>query len=135
MIPPDPVLRLVYTSVATTGDDPAVLASILNVSRRYNGIDGVSGILWASDGRYLQLLEGPPESVRDAFARISLDARHADITIVEERHDVERAFGDWAMASVGPGEQPEDAIRRLHILLAHCPDDVRRHFDTASLGR
>ena len=122
--------RIVYASRPTGADVRRDHLDILAVSRRNNGVDGISGLLWSRADRYLQLLEGPPESVEGTFDRIRRDPRHVDVTIIDDREQPERVFADWAMAGL-PGEHPRDAEARLRLLLQGAPDDVRRMF---SLG-
>lgn len=119
--------RIVYVSRAVGTHAKTDRESILSVSRRNNGMDGVTGILWAEGDRYLQLLEGPPESVDNTFNRILLDPRHDEVVVIDWGEHADRLFGDWAMAGL-PGEAPADAISRLERLLRNAPSDVRRLF-------
>jgi hypothetical protein len=119
--------RLIYASRAVKADDASDHDAILAVSRRNNGMDGISGILWSHDGRFLQLLEGPPESVGSAYERIARDRRHTDIEVLEDRCVDERLFADWSMAGM-PGEHPRDAPERLRRLLRNADPEVTRLF-------
>jgi hypothetical protein len=119
--------RLIYTSHRVDPDGDRDLLSILASARRNNGIDGVTGLLWADKDSYLQVLEGPPESVDLAFKRISSDPRHTGIIVLDERLTTDRVFADWAMAAF-PGEAPEDAQARLRRMLERVPDEMARHF-------
>ncbi len=123
----EPLRRLIYASRAVAHDPQADTHDILAESRRNNGIDGISGILWSSGGQYLQLLEGPTESVTEAFDRIRHDPRHTDIRILDDRQVTDRQFADWAMAGL-PGEQPADARDRLRLLLRNVDADVAEFF-------
>jgi hypothetical protein len=124
----EPVRRLVYASRAVGQDFRHDHHDILAVSRRNNGMDGVSGILWIDSDRYLQILEGPAESVGLAFDRIARDSRHADVVVINDRDGVERQFGDWSMAGM-PGDAPADAAVRLKRILDRVDADVARHFE------
>ncbi|MBB4617414.1 BLUF domain-containing protein [Sphingomonas abaci] len=124
------VRRIIYSSRATGVNLRDDHQDILAVSRRNNGMDGISGILWIRGDRYLQLLEGPPESVAGTFSRIADDARHRDVVVLDDQLAVERQFGDWAMAG-DPGERPEDASLRLRGLLRNADGEVARFFDPA----
>jgi hypothetical protein len=115
--------RIIYRS-RSTGDARAAAASILVASRANNGLDGISGILWNDEARYVQVLEGPPESVAAALARIMVDDRHEEVDVVSDTTVSERAFADWSMAG-GPGERPGDAKDRMFLLLAGTPSHVR----------
>ncbi|WP_322962927.1 BLUF domain-containing protein [Sphingomonas fuzhouensis] len=119
--------RVIYSSRATGGDIRADHQAILASSRRNNGMDGISGLLWVGDGQYRQLLEGPADSVRETLSRIMGDPRHADIRILDDRMTDGPAFGEWAMAGL-PGDQPADAAERLRLLLRNAAPDIRQFF-------
>lgn len=126
--------RVIYTSRRVHPDSDADVYAILAAARRNNGMDGVTGLLWTDKGAFLQLLEGPPDSVDMTFDRISKDPRHADVVVLEESECAERAFGDWAMASF-PGEAPGHACERLGEILKRVPTDIARHFAGLCQGR
>ncbi|UYY57137.1 BLUF domain-containing protein [Sphingomonas sp. S2-65] len=118
-----PLCRLVYVSRSVgsvAGDDRA---AILTTSRRNNGMDGVTGILWAEGDRYLQYLEGPQESVESTFERIARDPRHEQVTVIDSGEQEARIFGDWAMAGL-PGDVPRDARSRLNSMLGNSPEAI-----------
>ena len=46
---------------------------------------------------YLQLIEGPEAAIRDAYARIARDNRHANITFLFGEPVTDRVFPEWAM--------------------------------------
>ena len=119
--------RVIYTSRAVGDDQRADHRAILGSSRRNNGMDGISGILWIGQGEYRQLLEGPVDSVRDTLSRIMGDPRHTDIRMLDDRMTDGPAFGEWAMAGL-PGDQPEEAAERLRLLLRNADPAVRQFF-------
>ena len=126
------MLQLVYISSAHpagTGD----VASILQVSRRNNVRDGLSGLLYADGRRFLQVLEGEPEAVETAFARISADPRHRAVVVLSRREIAVREFGDWAMAHRAPGEDADAFIARIDALSGKASPDVQATF--ASFAR
>ena len=119
--------RLIYTSRAVGNADRDDQQAILTVSRRSNGMDGVSGLLWVRDGHYTQLLEVPVDSVAQAIARIRDDHRHTDIEVLDDRMVEDRHFGEWAMAGL-PGDHADAAAERLRALLRNADAEVRRYF-------
>lgn len=92
------LVSIVYMSRAATPFDDAALGTLLQESRLRNEALGVSGLLVAKNGRFMQLLEGPAWSVDDRFAAISRDARHGEVKSLI-REDIEhRRFDGWSMA-------------------------------------
>ncbi|SDQ62381.1 Sensors of blue-light using FAD [Curtobacterium sp. UNCCL20] len=92
------LVSIVYMSRAATPFDDAALAELLREARLRNEALGVSGILLAKDGRFMQLLEGPAFSVDDRFSVIAKDPRHGEVKSLI-REDIERRrFDGWSMA-------------------------------------
>ncbi|WP_375250436.1 BLUF domain-containing protein [Sphingomonas sp.] len=127
-MPTEPCIRrLMYASRATGDNIRDDCHAILRQSRPNNGIDGITGILWTDGDRYLQLLEGPPDSVARTFDRILRDPRHTEVSVLRDDMCVDRQFGDWTMAAL-PDEAPDDAAGRLSVLLHAVDADVSRFF-------
>ena len=100
-----PLHRLVYCSrnaIADAHDDVSrEVGQILEVSRRNNRRDGVTGALLYGEGCFAQVLEGPLAAVEQTFERIQCDFRHADVIVLESTAVRARLFGDWSMAYGG----------------------------------
>ncbi len=90
------LIQIVYVSQPFGFDEPT-LAGILIDARRCNKRDGVTGALVCRHDIYLQLLAGPEDAVRAAYARISRDDRHAGIKELLNRKIQSRLFASWAM--------------------------------------
>ncbi len=88
---------LIYVSAATELMSDAELAQILEVSRRRNVEDGITGMLLYKDGSFMQLLEGPRDKVTATFERIGRDPRHHGLIILREADADARCFPDWSM--------------------------------------
>ncbi|MCA5921983.1 BLUF domain-containing protein [Curtobacterium oceanosedimentum] len=92
------LVSIVYMSRAVVPFDDDALAVLLAESRLRNEALGVSGLLLAKGGRFMQLLEGPAWSVDDRFAVIAKDPRHGEVKSLV-REDIERRrFDGWSMA-------------------------------------
>jgi hypothetical protein len=91
-----PLVQLVYAS-RPFGYNEAALAGILLDARRCNARDGITGALIARQDLFLQLLEGPAESVDAAYQRISRDDRHIEVRRLTRRETQTRMFPGWAM--------------------------------------
>jgi hypothetical protein len=121
------MLQLVYVSSVTPGI-ATQLPQILAVSQANNRRDGITGLLYADNRRFLQALEGPADAVRAAFARIQADPRHRAVVILSSREVTEREFGEWAMAERRPGAESEAFLARIDALTAGVGADVRATF-------
>jgi hypothetical protein len=95
---PGGTFRLIYTSRASARARAAMRATLggmhdLGSERRARKL---TGVLYASNGRFLEVLEGERDAVLDAFARLSADGTHTDIQILESRGIPTPQFADWS---------------------------------------
>ena len=88
--------QLIYRS-QPFGYDNAMLAGILLSARRNNPRDGITGALICRHDLYLQLIEGPEESIDALLARIMKDDRHNDVRVLLSTDVDQRLFPEWAM--------------------------------------
>ncbi len=95
--------HIVYVSQAHRPMSTDELASLLKHSRVRNLEDEITGLLiyrFNADydrGNFVQALEGPEDKIDDVWQRISKDARHHTIVVVEESSVEQRMFKDWSM--------------------------------------
>jgi len=97
-----PLFHIVYASRAT----PACLANltenleqILASAIRDNRAKGITGLLIAHRGWFLQALEGPADEVRALYDHICADPRHRETVILCEGAVQAREFGLWNMCA------------------------------------
>lgn len=98
------LLRLVYFSTNVTAVGPAVAANlkqILNASIRNNAAAGITGGLMFNRNYFVQVLEGERSGLLRTFTRISVDARHQDVVLLEQKPVNKRIFGSWSMGFAG----------------------------------
>lgn len=101
--------RLAYCSrntIQAGADSAAELGAILDVSRRNNARDGLTGALLFSDGAFGQIIEGEYRAVERVFEHIQNDERHGDVVVLTFEPVAHRSFGPWAMAHIGAGTGP-----------------------------
>ena len=107
--PSMPLMRLLYRSeIALTEAGDALdrkIREIAEQSRVRNGAEGISGVLMAAAGTFVQAIEGPSEAVEATFERICRDLRHRRVQLLELVEVDERLFGEWAMAIVTPSRE------------------------------
>lgn len=94
------LVRLMYASRVAGGVDAGQLTTILRQSRSGNPGIGITGVLCAFGGIFMQVLEGGRAPVNRLYNRISRDERHTDVTLLSYEEIHERRFGAWAMGQV-----------------------------------
>lgn len=124
------MLELVYISSARGTDRAAALRDILLASRRNNGRNAITGLLYSDGTRFLQALEGPRDQVEATFARIKADSRHCAVVMLSRRDIEAREFGDWEMAHRSAGADGENFLRRVQVLTQHAAPNVRATFES-----
>jgi hypothetical protein len=123
MSPRKAVFSTVYSSVATSPFTDADLAALLTVSRRNNAAAGITGMLLYRDGRFLQVLEGQPEAVEAAMARISADSGHRQVRVLLAEMTPARQFPEWTMGYPQVGRDVENAIPGYRSTFQDLADD------------
>jgi hypothetical protein len=109
------LVRLLYASRTTGETDEALVASILERSRKQNLEHGITGILCTSSpgSVFLQLLEGGREAVNALYANIVRDPRHRDVTLLDYAEISERRFASWRMGRVNLNRVNQGSILRF----------------------
>ena len=120
--------QIIYESLSTGLAADRDAPDILRGARPFNGMNGVTGLLCATDGRFLQVLEGPSESLEIAMDRIRADPRHHSIQILRDEPIETRAFADWAMAYRDEGHPAGLLDERLTVLVAGAPREIGERF-------
>ncbi|TDN39363.1 BLUF domain-containing protein [Hymenobacter sp. UV11] len=94
-----PLHHLIYESQATQPLTEADLLLLLQQARAYNQANELTGLLlYASDGHFLQVLEGPMEVLHQLyFERIAHDPRHHRLQLLAAGVLERRRFSDWHM--------------------------------------
>ncbi|WP_304166481.1 BLUF domain-containing protein [Phenylobacterium aquaticum] len=94
--------RLLYSSRQKFGpgvDVDAEVEAIVLTSALNNALVGVTGLLLAHEGWFVQALEGPAQAVMTTYQRILNDPRHADSRVLSAGPAEQREFGDWDMCA------------------------------------
>jgi hypothetical protein len=96
------LVRLLYASRAEREIDDALVASILEDSRKHNLERGITGILctYSPGNVFVQVLEGSRATVNALYTAIVRDPRHRDVTILDYAEIAERRFAGWRMGGV-----------------------------------
>ena len=89
---------IVYVSTATRGLNTEELEELLDVSRRYNQREGITGMLLYVEGNFMQAIEGAHDRIGDLYKRLERDPRHHNITKLVDEPIAQRQFAQWLMA-------------------------------------
>lgn len=131
-----PLLRIIYCSRAMDGgdlDQTHVFEGILRQAAANNLENGITGVLLASNGWFMQAIEGPETRVRGLAEHIWQDPRHHSIEVKDARLTGFRRFpllpmcGEFSHATADTLESPKPFDPRglsveaaLHRLAAVC---------------
>ena len=88
--------RIIYVS-RPFGFDASILSGLLIDSRENNEKNNITGSLICRADIYLQMLEGPKESILEVFEKIKKDDRHLEVEVLSAGPTEERLFPNWAM--------------------------------------
>ncbi len=91
------MVRIIYVSRMTDECDMEGIQEILNVSRKKNATQQITGMLCYDPMFFLQCLEGPRHAVNELYGQILRDGRHTDVLLLEYADIEARSFGGWAM--------------------------------------
>lgn len=115
--------QIVYISTARAlVPGAAMLKDILSTSRRNNHRDGLTGVLVVGGCRFLQAIEGPRQSLDQAYRRIQVDERHFALVQLSRKPITTRSFPDWDMAFEQGGSA--DNFDDLAVVVARMTDTL-----------
>jgi len=93
--------ELIYISVAKENLSARDIKSILETARVNNAAKDITGLLCYDGHRFLQIIEGPKQNIKDLYLRIAQDMRHDHIELIHFEDIQERTFKRWQMAFKG----------------------------------
>ena len=88
-----------YTSDYTgqTPDIPKDFSHILVEARLNNPAQGISGVLFFDQGKFIQVLEGEKDTLDALVAKIKLDPRHTNFKVLIDQPIQKQELADWNM--------------------------------------
>lgn len=116
-----PLVSLTYTSEVNGGVD---IEGILEVSRKRNTKDGITGVLFFRYDHYIQCLEGSREAVNKAYARIIRDERHKHLLILDYRDIFERSFPGWSMGYLSESSACKPTLLKYSVSQDFLPREL-----------
>jgi Sensors of blue-light using FAD len=122
------LVRLVYASrsraSASDEERAADVRSILTQARQSNLRLGITGLLLAANGHYLQVLEGPRVAVDALFGRIQKDARHGGVSLLLRTICDAPIFPAWTMGLIERSEPESVTAERMLALRQRLSEDA-----------
>ena len=94
---------IVYYSFSQSDISNSELGALLQKAREWNETHEITGLLiyrfnkMFKRGNFLQIIEGPENSIFSTWERICKDPQHHTITVLEEGSYEERNFSNWSM--------------------------------------
>jgi len=76
--------QVIYTSYLKHAFNESDFINQLMLSRQQNAQNNITGMLFYANGKYIQLIEGPKNSVIQLMGNIHEDERHYDIEIIAD---------------------------------------------------
>lgn len=89
--------HLIYVSQAARPLAESELIEILRTSRENNASKNITGMLLYLNDKFIQVLEGEEEVIKELYDQISTDPRHNRVIRVLEGNAEQRTFKDWSM--------------------------------------
>ncbi|MEM7550470.1 MAG: BLUF domain-containing protein [Bacteroidota bacterium] len=89
--------RIVYTSRKSDSCTNQEIEKILESCRKNNSKDHITGILLHSDDKFIQYLEGDPDTIKSLYDTIKGDERHYDVFLIFFEPIEKRLFPTWHM--------------------------------------
>lgn len=99
--------RIIYLSTANGVPEQDELEALMQLARKNNEKDGITGLVAYHDYTFIQVLEGPEDKVKACFERICQNDLHRNFIVAHEAHAETRLFDRYAMAFVPSAEQDE----------------------------
>ncbi|TDL45304.1 BLUF domain-containing protein [Microbacterium oleivorans] len=107
----DTVFSVVYSSTATEPFNDDALGELLQQCRSANAQRDITGMLLYRNGRFIQILEGPEQAVRETMGKIERDPRHDHLRVLIDEFTEDRNFAEWTMGYepivTSEGDAPE----------------------------
>lgn len=89
---------VIYTSYAKQNLLESELKALLIQARENNKLKLITGLLLYFDSKFIQLIEGEENEIKNLYEVIAKDERHKDVFKLKEGPIESRFFEDWSMA-------------------------------------
>jgi len=105
--------QMIYISQATRKMSTSDLHEILKVAQDNNQSIDVTGSLFYNGGWFLQVLEGPTDTLKTLYNKIEKDPRHKNSRIIYDEPARFRTFTRWTMNMTNLEDRQADKYDEL----------------------
>jgi hypothetical protein len=92
------MIQLTYTSMAIPLLVMPDIKRILEIAKKYNSENKITGCLLYYKYQFIQILEGEEETIEKLYAKIKQDKKHFNVNLLYRNEISERIFLQWSMA-------------------------------------
>lgn len=92
------MIQLTYTSIATPLLITSDIRRIMEIAKKFNAKNKITGCLLYYKRRFIQILEGEEEIIAKLYSRIKQDKKHFNVNLLYTNEISERIFPQWSMA-------------------------------------
>ena len=119
----DDLYEIIYFSNATHLMSQEDLIHLLLQCRKNNPPLKLTGMLLYRAGFFLQVLEGPQESIKLIYSKILKDKRHNKLSLLTFRKIPNRSFSEWCMGFVALDKRCEQLEEFFDLLNRNMLDN------------
>ncbi len=106
----DDLHTIVYMSACEVPPAQDELIDLLQRARSNNRRLDITGLLLYRNQRFIQILEGPRQSVETIYAVIRMDPMHDSVTTLVNLPAERRMFLEWSMAFAEISDEMADTV-------------------------
>ena len=107
--------RIPLNEVDQTIEEIVAEAQLRNIT------NGITGVLFYHDGKFIQIIEGYQTALRDLIERIERDPRHGELHFFLDEQILNRTCPEWSMVSINLDNTQNldhvliDQIHAIHV--------------------
>lgn len=118
------IASITYRSEAVSPPSLTELQQLVATARMRNRSAGITGMLLHDGGRFLQTIEGPPESMDQIWSSIQRDRRHGAIEVLSQHIVPARLFSEWDLQLYDRGSGRAKAAPSRPVIAIPLTDHV-----------
>ena len=109
---------IAYTSTLSAPDKglQSTINEIVEKAKTYNSTNDITGVMFISKRRVLQILEGEFNALTALMGKIALDSRHSHIHTLFDEPVSERGLPGWSMKFCDLGHSKEMELHDLQVI-------------------